>query len=94
MNLQLLYRKKKNQNKLSWNNLFINQTNLLGATILQCGVPNEWLNRSNNIERPFRAQMKMAKVEAIKRTKNRRAELVKLHEEEINGMLCQTMMIL
>ena len=29
------------------------------------------VKRSNNIERPFGAKMKMAKVEAIKRTKNR-----------------------
>ena len=32
---------KKNQNKLSWNNLFINQTNFLSTTLLQQGVPNE-----------------------------------------------------
>ena len=48
--------KEKNiQNKLSWNSLFINQTYLFGASLLQQGVPKEWLNRSNNIERPFRA---------------------------------------
>ena len=29
MNQQLLYRMEKNQNKLSWNNLFINQIYLL-----------------------------------------------------------------
>ena len=55
---------------------------MLGTTVFQCGVPNEWLNRSNNIERPFRAQMMMAKVEAIKRTKNRRAELVQAYKED------------
>ena len=44
---------KKNQNKLSWNNKVINQTNFLGTTLLQQGVPNEWLKPSNNIERPF-----------------------------------------
>ena len=55
---------------------------MLGTTIFQCGVPNEWLNRSNNIERPFRAQMMLAKVEAIKRTKNRRAELVQAYKED------------
>ena len=82
MNLQLLYKRRKNQNKLSWNNLFIDQNNLLGADLLQQGVPKEWYNRSNNIERPFWAQMKMAKVEAIKRTKNWRAELVHLYKEE------------
>ena len=82
MNLQLLYRTKKNQNKYSWNNLFIDQTYLLGTTLLQQGVPNEWLNRSNNMGRPFRAQMKMDKVEAILRIKNRRAELVQTYEED------------
>ena len=66
----VVVRNEKNQNKLSWNNLFINQTNLLGTTLLRQGVPNEWLNRPNNIERPFRAQLKMANVEAIQRTKN------------------------
>ena len=30
-----------NNNKLSWNNLFINQTNLLGADLLQQGVPKD-----------------------------------------------------
>ena len=35
-----------------------------------------------NIGRPFRAQMKMAKVEAIKRTKNRQPELVQAYKEE------------
>ena len=69
MNLQLLYRTKKIKTK-SWNNLFINQTNLLDATLVQQGGSKEWLNRSYNIERPFLAQMKMANVEAIKRTKN------------------------
>ena len=55
MNQQLLYRKKKNQNKLSWKNLFINQTTFLGAELLQQGVLKEWLNRLNNIEYPFQA---------------------------------------
>ena len=81
MNQQLLYRKKKIQNKLSWNNRFIDQTYLLGAELLQQGVSKGWLNRSNNIERPFWAQMNMAtKVEAIK--KNRRAELLYLYIED------------
>ena len=57
-------------------NLFINETNLAGAGLLQQGFPKEWLNRSNNIEPPFQAKMEMAKVEGIKRTKNRRAEFV------------------
>ena len=48
---------------------------MLGSDLLQQGVPNEWLNRSNNI-----AQMKMAKVEAIKRTKYWQAELVELYK--------------
>ena len=78
----VVQKREKVQNKLSWNNLFINQTFLLGTTILQSGVPKEWLNRSNNIERPFRAEMVMAKVEAIKRTKNRRAELVQAYKEQ------------
>ena len=56
MNLQLLCRRIKIQNKLTWNNLFTNETNLLGTTLLQQGVPNEWLNRLNNIVRPFRAK--------------------------------------
>ena len=68
--------------KLSWNNLFINQTYLLNAALLQQGVLKEWLNHSNNIERPFRPQMVLAKVEAIKRTKNRKAELEQLYKEE------------
>ena len=55
---------------------------MLGTTIFQCGVPKEWLNRSNNIKRPLQAKMVMAKVEAIKRTKNRRAELVQVYKEE------------
>ena len=38
----VVVKKERNQNKLSWNNLFINQTNLLGIlTLLQQGVPNE-----------------------------------------------------
>ena len=73
---------KKKQNKLSWNILFINQTNLLGAVLLQQGATKEWFNRSNNIERLFRAKMVMAKVETIKRTKNGRAELVQEYKEE------------
>ena len=91
MNLQLLYRREKNQNKLSWNNLFINQTYLLGATLLQQSLPKECLNRSRTVERPFQAKMMMAKVEVIKRTKNRRAELVRLYKEDKEP---QTMMIL
>ena len=55
---------------------------MLGTTLIQQGVPNEWLNRLNNIKNPFQAQMKMAKVEAIKRTKYLRAELVELHKKE------------
>ena len=82
IDLQLLYRRGKNQNKLSWNNLFINQTNLLGADLLQQGVLKEWLNPSNTIESPFQAHMKMAKVEAIKRTKNGGPELVQSYKEE------------
>ena len=81
-NLQLLHRRETNQNKLSWNNLFITQTYLLGADLLQQGVPKEWLNRSNNIERPFWAQMTMAKVEAIKRTKHWQAEHGQLYIED------------
>ena len=76
---------KKNQNKLSWNNLFINQTFLLSADRLQAGVPKEWLNRSNNIERPFQAKMVMAKVEAIKRTKLNSCRNIK---KKKNGILC------
>ena len=53
-----------------------------GADLLQNGVPKWWLNRSNHIECPFQAQMKMAKVEVIKRTKNWRAELVQIYKEE------------
>ena len=34
MNLQMLYRRGKIQKKLSWNNLFINQTHLLGTELL------------------------------------------------------------
>ena len=67
---------EKKSKQISWNNVFINQTNLLGTSLLQQDVPNEWLNRSNNIERPFLAQMMLAKVDTIKRTKNRRAKLV------------------
>ena len=55
---------------------------MLGADLLQQGVPKEWLNRSTNIGRPFRAKMMMVKVEAIKRTKNLRVELVKLYKED------------
>ena len=44
---------EKKQNKLSWNNLFINQNNLVVTTLLQQEVSKEWLNCSNNIERPF-----------------------------------------
>ena len=62
--------KRKIQNKFSWNNLFINQSNLLGTTLLQQGVPKEWLNRSNNVERSFRAKMLMTKVEENNITKN------------------------
>ena len=61
---------------------------MLGATLLQQGVPNEWLNRLNNIECPFRPQILMAKVEAIKRTKHRKAEHVQAYKEdkEFNDM--------
>ena len=55
---------------------------MLGTTLLQQGVPNEWLNRSNNIERPFWAQMMMSKVEAIKRTKNWQDALVQAYKED------------
>ena len=82
MILQLLYSRGKTQNKLSWNNLFINLTNLLGADLSQQGVPKELLNRSNNTERPFWVQKKMAKVEAIKRTQNWQADLVQVYKEE------------
>ena len=34
------------------------------------------------IERPFQAQMKMAKVEAMKWTKNRRFQFVQVYKEE------------
>ena len=37
----VVVQKEKIQNKLSWNNLFINQTYLLGADLLQQGVPKE-----------------------------------------------------
>ena len=77
MNVQLLYRKKI-ENKWSGNNLFIIKT-LIVATLLQQGVPKEWLIFSNNIER---AEMMMTKVQAIKRTKNQRAELVQLYRED------------
>ena len=40
-------------NILSQNNLFINQTYLLGTELLQQGVPKEWLNHLTKIERPF-----------------------------------------
>ena len=53
MNVQLLYKRKRIQNKLSWNNLFIDQTYLLDAILLQQDVRNEWLIGLNNIERSF-----------------------------------------
>ena len=84
MDTSLLSRRKKNQNKLSRNNLFINQTNLFSADLLQQGVPNEWLNRLDNIERTFPAQMKMAKIDEL----NSNGYIKK------NGILCQTIMIL
>ena len=55
---------------------------MLDPTLLQQGVPKEWLNRLNNIERPFRAQVMMAKIEAIKRTKNLRVELVQAYKTD------------
>ena len=53
---ELKYKKKTHTvvtNKLSWNNLFINQTYFLGAELLQQGVPKEWLKRLNDIKHPF-----------------------------------------
>ena len=78
----VVVQKGNNQNKLSWNNLFINQTNLLGKDLIQQGVPKKWFNRSNNIECHFQAQMKTVKVEAIKSTKNQRPELVQVYKED------------
>ena len=70
----MLYQRKKIQNKLSWNNLFVNQTYLLGTELLQQGL--------NNIQRSFWAKMTMAKVEAIQRTKDQWAVLVQLYKED------------
>ena len=39
------------------------------------------VHRLTNIKRSFRAKVVMAKLEAITRTKNRRAELVKSYKE-------------
>ena len=84
--------KEKIPKKICWNNLFINQKDLLGADLLQQGVLIEWLNRLNNIERPFRAEMMLAKVKVIKRIKIKKLNLCSYTKKINNGVLCQTMM--